>query len=559
MTTFKDREHYDVIPPEAELPVQSFPMESEFDVVIVGGGPNGLMTAAYLSRCNLRVLLVERRHEIGGGLATEETLFPGYYTNPHAIYHMMTDYMPVIRDFGFDKHGLSFVMPNAQSAAVFEDGSSLLLCRQIEDTKDSIAKFSQRDAIQFGKVMRTWRRVVEEVVAPGTYVPPVPPIDMIEAFERTEIGTEVLRLSEMSPVEIIDEQFENEKVKALLLYAACMWGLNPTDTGLGFMVPLLIDRTMNKAQCYGGSHKFAGALSREIHKAGGLVLDNSEVTSFICEGGAVVGVECFDGRVIRAKAVVSSLDPQSNFMRLTDRSLVPDELVETAENWEWEKWSFFTVSAATTEKPEYRCDDPWVNEALMVTMGYENPEQLIAHWDRVIAGDIGPDMIGHATCETIYDPTLPRVPGHEVSFFQMHAPYDLEGGWKARHEELIDQTLDTWQRYAPNLTRDKVVLTSAESPIDIETRIVNMVRGSIKHGDYNPLQMGVFRPSDLCEGGRTPIDGLYLCGASSYPGGLVIGGAGYIAANTVAEDLGVEKWWSTPRFINEYVETYLSE
>lgn len=559
MTTFKDREHYDVTPPEDELPVQSFPMESEFDVVIVGGGPNGLMTAAYLSRCNLRVLLVERRHEIGGGLATEETLFPGYYTNPHAIYHMMTDYMPVIRDFGFDKHGLSFVMPNAQSAAVFEDGSSLLLCRQIEDTKDSIAKFSQRDAIQFGKVMRTWRRVVEEVVAPGTYVPPVPPIDMIEAFERTEIGTEVLRLSEMSPVEIIDEQFENEKVKALLLYAACMWGLSPTDTGLGFMVPLLIDRTMNKAQCYGGSHKFAGALSREIHKAGGLVLDNSEVTSFICEGGAVVGVECFDGRVIRAKAVVSSLDPQSNFIRLTDRSLVPDELVETAENWEWEKWSFFTVSAATTEKPEYRCDDPWVNEALMVTMGYENPEQLIAHWDRVIGGDIGPDMIGHATCETIYDPTLPRVPGHEVSFFQMHAPYDLEGGWKARHEDLIDQTLDTWQRFAPNLTRDKVVLTSAETPIDIETRIANMVRGSIKHGDYNPLQMGVFRPSDLCEGGRTPIDGLYLCGASSYPGGLVIGGAGYIAANTVAADLGVEKWWSTPRYINEYIETYLSE
>lgn len=230
MSTFKDREHYDVIPKEADLPVQSFPMESEFDVVIVGGGPNGLMTAAYLSRCNLKVLLVERRHEIGGGLATEETLFPGYYTNPHAIYHMMTDYMPVIRDFGFDKHGLSFVMPNAQSAAVFEDGSSLLLCRQIEDTKDSIAKFSQRDSIQFGKVMRTWRRVVEEVVAPGTYVPPVPPIDMIEAFERTEIGTEVLRLSEMSPVEIIDEQFENEKVKALLLYAACMWGLNPTDT-----------------------------------------------------------------------------------------------------------------------------------------------------------------------------------------------------------------------------------------------------------------------------------------------------------------------------------------
>lgn len=539
--------------------MQSFPEESEVDVVVVGGGPNGLMTAAYLSRCKLKVLLVERRHEIGGGLATEETLFPGYYTNPHAIYHMMLDYMPAIRDFGFDKHGLSFIVPNVQTAAVFDDGSSLVLCRQIEDTKDSIAMHSQRDSIHFGKVMRTWRRAIEEVIAPGTYVPPIPPVDMIEAFERTEIGREVLRLSEMSPVEIIDEQFENEKVKALLLYVACMWGLHPTDTGLGFLVPLLIDRTMNKGQAYGGSHKFAGSLSREIHKAGGIVLDNSEVTNFITESGAVVGVECFDGRRIRAKAVVSSLDPQSNFLRLpSDPSIVPGELQETAENWEWEKWSFFTVSAALTERPQYTCEDPWVNEALMVTMGVNSTDDLLAHWDRVVGGDLGPNMVGHSTTETIYDPTLPRVPGHEVAFFQMHAPYDLEGGWKARHDELVDQTLETWQRYAPNITRDKVVMTSGESPIDIEARIVNMVRGSIKHGDYNALQMGVFRPSDLCEAGRSPIEGLYLCGASAYPGGLVIGGPGYIAANTVAEDLGVEKWWKTPRYIADYIETYMT-
>jgi phytoene dehydrogenase-like protein len=102
------------------------------------------------------------------------------------------------------------------------------------------------------------------------------------------------------------------------------------------------------------------------------------------------------------------------------------------------------------------------------------------------------------------------------------------------------------------------VLSTAESPLDIETRLPNMVRGSIKHGAYNALQMGVFRPHDSCVAGRTPLEGLYLCGASSYPGGLVIGGPGYIAANSVAEDLGVQKWWTPPDYVRRYGVTYLS-
>jgi len=559
-----------------ELPIDEFPEESEFDVVVVGGGPNGLMTAAYLSRAGLRTVVVERRHEIGGGLATEEVLFPGYYTNVHAVYHMMTDYMPLYRDFDFTRHGLTFVVPNAQTAAVFGDGKSLLLCRQIEDTKDSIAKFSRKDAITFGKVMRTWRRIVDEVVAPATYLPPIPPLDMIEAFERTETGREALRLTEMSPVEILDEIFTDDRVKMTFLYAACMWGLDPTDTGLGFMVPLLIDRTMNKGICFGGSHKLAGALSREIHSNGGLIVDNAEVTRIIVEDGTARGVEIFDGRVIKAKAVISSLDPQSNFLNLIESGQVEEDLQRTAQDWEWDKWSFFTTSVALTEPPKYRADDPWVDKAVMTVLGFDSTEQLLSHWQNVLAGRLGPGLGGHATCESLYDPTLarmregsphpwaedpPQKPGapHHVAFLQMHAPYDLEGGWKERHEELVDEAVETWSRYAPNITADKILLRSGESPVDIERRIPNMVRGSIKHGDYNPLQMGTFRPSDLCVAGRTPIDGFYLCGASTYPGGLIIGGPGYIAANTVAEDLDVQKWWTTPRHVARFRDTYLSE
>ncbi len=537
--------------------LEELPERSSFDVVVVGAGPNGLITAAYLARAGLRVAVVERRQEIGGGLSTEETLFPGHYTNPHAFYHMMTDYMPVLSDFDLPAHGLFFVKPNAQTAAVFADGTSLMLCNHIEDTKDSIAKVSSRDATTMGKVMRTWRRIVEEIIAPGTYLPALSPIDMTEALDRTETGREVLRLAEMSPVEIVDELFTDDRVRALVLYVACMWGLDPTETGLGFMVPLMVDRAMSKAQCYGGSHKLAGALSREIHRHGGLVIDNAEVTRILVDGGRASGVECFDGRVLEAKAVVSSLAPPLTFGRLIDPPEVPADLREAADLWEWDKWSFFTLSLVSKEAPRYRCDDPWVDDALMVLVGFDSSESVLDHFAELSAGSIGAHLGGHASIETRYDPMLSRVPGHHVSFLQVHAPYDVRDGWEVRAEEIGGQLMSLWEESCHNLGKANVVMRAVETPVDIERRLASMVRGSIKHGDYNPLQMGSFRPHDSCAAGRSPIEGLYLCGASSYPGGLVIGGPGYIAAASIAEDLGARRWWAPPAFVRRYAESYL--
>ena len=536
---------------------QEFPDNSEWDVVIIGAGPNGLMAAAYLAKAGLKVALVERRYEIGGGLATEEILYPCYSSNPHVIYHMMVDYMPIIRDFNLDGPSLLWVKPNAQTAMVFEDGKSLLLTHMIEDTKDSISKFSFKDAVNFGRVMRSWRRIVDEIVAPATYVPASTPIEMTMALQKTKIGNEMLELIEQSPLEIITNTFENDRVRALMLYASCMWGLDPRETGIGFFVPLLLDRGMNKCYCYGGSHKFASAMGREIVKAGGLILEHAEVSKIMMHNGKATGVELAEGRTLLSKVVMSTLDPHTTFLDLVGAQHLGKDFKSLIEGWKYDKWSFYTLHTASEEPPRYKCDDPWVNDAFMVIFGIESTQQLLAHWDNVVAGKISANFGGHATCQTLFDPHLSDKPGKHISFFQMHAPYEIQGGWEKKGKEMEEAILAKWHKVAPNMKRENIIMTAHETPVDIETRFPNMRRGGIKHGDYRPIQLGSFRPNQECSSTKTPIEGLYVCGVSTYPGGLVLGGSGYLGANKVAEDMGVKKWWKPTVEMERYIKTYL--
>jgi len=535
-----------------------FPPESEWDAVVIGAGPNGLITAAYLARAGLKVCLVERRYEIGGGLATEEILFPGFYSNIHAVYHMMVDYMPVLRDFDLGRHGLVWIKPNLQTAMTFEDGQSLLLTRMIEDTADSMLKFSGKDAQNFGRIMRDWRKIVREIVVPATYIPPMAPLDISVAMQRTEVGQAMLEITEKSALEIITESFEDDRIRAMMLYIACMWGIDPRETGLGFFVPLLIDRGMNKCYCQGGSHKLASSLAKEVIQAGGCILDSSQVNKIDMQNGAVTGVELWEGRRLDAKVVISSLDPHTTFLDLVGTENLSGELKDAVTGWDYDKWSFATLHVASEEAPHYACGEPWVDESFMTIAGFEGTDDILEHWDNVVAGKLDFEKLGgHITCESNLDSHLSRFPGKHVSFFQIHAPYGIEGGWEKRGPEVEEALFAKWRKAAPNMKRENIIRTALESPEDIEIRLPNMRRGSIKHGEYHPMQLGCFRPNQECSGTNTPIDGLYVCGASTYPGGLILGGPGYLAANRVAEDLGLEKWWKPTPEMEKYTRTYL--
>jgi len=151
-----------------------------------------------------------------------------------------------------------------------------------------------------------------------------------------------LELNERSPWSIITDTFENDYVRALTLYGACMWGLDPKETGIGLFVPLLLTRAMNKCYRYGGSHKFSGALKREIVANGGTVLEAAEVTKISLSSGRVSGVELLEGRRLNSPVVISSLDPHSTFFDFVGRENLPETLRDTVENWKYDKWSLCT-------------------------------------------------------------------------------------------------------------------------------------------------------------------------------------------------------------------------
>ncbi len=537
--------------------IPRLPDEITCDVAVIGGGPNGLITAAYLAKAGLQVVLLERRYELGGGLATEEILFPSYFANTHATYHLMVDYMPALSDFDLSVHALRFVKPNLQTGIVFKDGSSLIVSNKIQETANQFLKFSREDAESFERHARLFTKMIDEILAPATYYRPIPPVELAVNSERTAIGKELMNIAEASPVEIIDGMFKDDRIKALFLYVTCMWGLAPKEPGLGYLVPLLMMRSgMNKCICLGGSHKLASSLAKEIVIHKGLILENAEVTKVLIENGRATGVEMFDGQIVKAKTVVSSLDPESTFLRLVGEEKLPKNLAAYAKRWSWEHSSFFTTHIATQEPVHYNCDDRRISTTFMNILGIDSMDDVVKLIEGVRAGRV--DVVaGHSTVETLYDRRLAQVPGHHTGFFQMLVPGRIDGDWEERKQELESRVMATWSRYATNANGNNLIMKSSETPADIERRIPCMKNGSIKHGDYNPLQMGYFRPNDLCSRTKTPIEGLYVCGASTYPGGLIIGGPGYIAANKIAEDMKVRKWWTYPDRIKKYAEQYV--
>jgi phytoene dehydrogenase-like protein len=483
---------------------------------------------------------------------------PDYYHNTHSVYMMMVDYAPVYPDFQFEeRYGVTHICPDLQVAMPLADGRSLCIYRDVERSCAAIATFSKKDADSYRDMQHHFSELMRNILGPQTYVPMEAAPLMAAKAEMTELGRALSEYTEKTPEEIVCERFENEHVRTLMLYMACHWGLDYSQSGVSYMVPIYLNRMTNYRLTAGGSHRVSNALLKSTFEHGGQIRTSVRIKRIILENGTAKGVELEDGTCYMAgKAVVSTIDTHQTFLKYVGEDKLEPEFVDMIRIWQWEKWSLAVSHLALSEPPHLRAADsqPDIDKAFIYVLGYESLADLKGHWDAMSTGEM-PAQAGYNCCfPSVHDP-YQAPPGRASGLISQMAPFDLKDGGSERwlnHKyrvEVVERQLSVLRRYAPNVTREKVLWTYLTTPADIQNKFPNMVNGSYKQGAYHPLQMGYLRPNQDCSQYRTPVKNLYLGGASVAPGGMVLFGPGYNCANAIAEDFGIDKWWKEPEYI----------
>jgi phytoene dehydrogenase-like protein len=531
-------------------------LDREYDVIIIGGGPNGLVAACYLGRAGAKVLVLERHHELGGGLITEE--WSGFRFNTHAKLMMMMDRAPAYTDLELESWGCSYRYPDAPAAILTRDGRALTLYPDIQRTAASIARFSPADADRYVDVMEEWYAVVEQALIPATFTLPLPMLDMVVSYQQSEVGEIVNEMAEETFLETLDNTgFESELLRTAMLYLGTMYGMDP-DGGLGFLLPLFYHRLLHASIIANGSHQLAGSLARFANRNGVTFERAAPVARILCEGTRAVGVRLESGQEILAKKVVTTTDPQTTFLEMVGEDVcnrASGSLVDQTKAWEWESTSLLSVHYALDRRPVHTAAafDPVSDRALVKIMGVETVDELLEHIDTVRSGGVG--LAGAGMTLTDLDPMQAPIdlePSSAVGCFETLAPYQhADGAWDDLAAGYSRRFLGLWAEYAPNLADATVIRDYVNHPAYIEAKLPNMKRGSIKHGAYVTTQMLSNRPNIDCSSHRTPIENLYVAGASVWPGGMVLLAGGYNAAGVVADDLGLDRWWTEPDFVVE--------
>ena len=531
-------------------------MNRTYDIVVIGGGPNGLLSAGYLAKAGLSVLVLERRHEMGGGAATEEvTGTARARINAHAFFMMMVDYAPAYQDLDLmGRYRLDHIYPELQCCMPFADGNSICLYSDVERTMKSFSQYSQKDADAYKELTQISERFMKAFIGPATYVQPLAALDQVLKLGQSDVGKEMEEYNVKSPETIINDWFESPQVKALLLHNVCMWGLDPRQDGLGYLVPLYLNRMYNYRMLRGGTHTLAQALMKVVMENGGKLMTSVLPTEIVVEDGKAKGVKLEDGRYFEAtKGVVSTIDTEQTFLELIDKENLDEDFRESTESWQWEHWGFLGTHLALRDAPQLKIaeKDPELAKALYYVIGNETAEDFLEHYDKVGEGKCDLDDGYVAVMPTVHDEMQKPLTGEHVLTMWKMAPYELDGDYNnwyslKKKEEHAMGFVNVMQKYAPNVNEDNIRNIYVSTPAEYSDKFLDMKKGSIKQGAYLPLQMGFMRPNEYCSTHRSPIEGLFMGGACTYPGGTILLANGYLAADAVCEDLGIEKWWTEP-------------
>jgi phytoene dehydrogenase-like protein len=518
---------------------------NNYDGIIIGAGQHGLVLGSYLAKAGLRVALLERRLNYGGGLMTEERTIPGFYHNLHSINHFSISATPWFRDLNLSRR-VDYIVPEFEFAQPHSDGSALVFSRNIDKTANSIARFSKADADTFREWNKRAEAMTREIFMVERYSEPMNPQRRAEVLGSSALGREFLALTKRQPGDVVDELFENERVKVLFLFKLSLFGTVLHET-LGAESPAgslirAFDLATGYELCRGGSWNLARGLMETFIAAGGTFLNQADVERIVVDGGQAAGVVLRDGRALGAKFVASTVDVAQTFGKMVATADLPEAYRDKVARFRDTQWTIFGVHLALRQAPDYTSADfdPDVNKALKYNIGSETIASLERAHAEVEAQQLPSHIQFGAGALSQLDPSQ-APPGYHTAYAWQIVPFAPDGDHEKLNEirePLADSILEKWREYAPNLTPDNILARHVYTAYDYVRELPNMRNGDIFMGE---LSSGQVMHNHF--GYRTPIAGLYMAGSATHPNGAISGGAGYIAAGLIARDLSLKPWW----------------
>ena len=532
------------------LPEKRSEMATNYDAIVIGGGHNGLVAAAYLARAKWKVLVLERRPLVGGACVTEEDVFPGYKVSTAAYVNSL--FRPeIVRDLRLRDYGFEVVERNPASFSPFEDGRYLLLGGDAASNLAEIAKFSRRDAERYPEYERMLERVAAVLEPALVRVPPnLEHPSLGDLVELLRLGASFQRLGPAlgEAVEvltgaarpILDRWFESEELKATLATDAIIGAFAaPSMPGTAYVLfHHVMGETNGKKGVWsyvrGGMGGLTQALAKAARALGVEIRTEAEVARILVKDGAAVGVALANGDEFGARNVASSVDCRLTFERFLNPAVLPPEFVAELRRIDYRSASAkinvalaelpnFTACPGTAPGPQHRGTVHLCPDQDFIERAYDDAKY----------GRCSREPVVECTIPSSVDPTVAPPGRHLMSMFCQYAPYELaDGAWDGAAENAFaDRCFDVVERYAPgfkNSVLDRQILT----PKGLEERF-NLTGGNIFQGAMSLDKLFMLRPAPGYAGYRTPLEHLFLCGSAAHPGGGVMGAPGWNAARVM--------------------------
>jgi phytoene dehydrogenase-like protein len=521
----------------------------QYDAIVIGAGHNGLIAAAYLARAGKKVVVLERNDRVGGATVTRE-IFPGYrFTEFSYVVSLLRP--DIIRDLELPRHGLK-ILPLPSTVTPMDNGDYLAAWDDHDLTRREIYRHSPRDAEAVDEYSRVMARAAKAIKPMLSVVPPDPSSmswrDLAGLLKLGRIGASmseqeryrIAKLMTQSAGDLLDEWFEFDPLKGTKSASGIIGTfLGPRSPGTAYV---LLHHYMGEIdgafRAWGfaknGTGGIAEAIATSARALGVEVRLSASVEKVIVQGSRATGVALANGDELRAKVVMSAVDPKRSFLQFLEPKHLPDDFVQAIRNFRI-RGSSGKVNLALAELPQFTClpgDGPLHRGAISFSPSIDYIERA---YDDAKYGRFSQRPYIDSIIPSMIDRDM-APPGHHVmSCFVQYAPYDIEGGWDdAKRDAFGEAVISTIERHAPNIRR-AIVGKQVITPKDIEDT-AGITGGNIFHGELLLHQLFFLRPAPQWADFRTPLPGYYYGASGAHPGGGIMGANGQLAAMEVLKD-----------------------